>query len=197
MLLAVGGSKVESPSEDSGEPLPLLSDASRGSSVVHGKVLIEALVFVALGALSLIEWVRLTVTVRPQGTYDIFGPDRYQLLVGLALILMGILYFFREQRVPPTSPPSRSMGGTQSDSFKRRAAGSVVAIVVYASLMDILGYLLSSAVFFLLIFWCTGLTRSWSLRLVLSVLFAVVFELVFGRFLGVVFPRGSLIDIGM
>ncbi len=161
------------------------------------KVLVEAIVFAVLGVMSVIEGIRLTLNVRPHGTYDIFGPDRYQLLVGMALLVTGTIHFILERgdSSVPSLPPRPAENPSQG--FRRRAFGSVFAMIVYASLIDVLGYLASTTLFFFVIFWFTELTRSWLLGILLSIGCAAIFDLVFVHLLGVVFPRGSLIEIGI
>ena len=155
--------------------------------------LLEGILLVVMGIACVKESVRLTIHMREQFRYDFLGPDHYILGVGSSLLIIGIVYLFTQLRQKPsvresTVEKSKKWGGMV------RAAGLIGVLALYALLAGQFGYLLSSPIFFLLAFKICGV-RSWFFSVILGVACAIAFQLLFIHFLGVIFPRGSIIDL--
>lgn len=139
----------------------------------------------ALGALAIREGIRLAMTMRQPGFYDVVGPDRYLLIVGSALILIGLIHIGSERE------RRKIQGWGEKDQSLTQVLWIVGGLALYVALIPVLGYLSASVVFFLLVMRVLGLS-SWMVNGVLSVLMALVFQFIFGKLLGVILPPGIL-----
>lgn len=156
---------------------------------LFGEVFIVAL----LGILSVAEGVRLVNKENLQTT-DTLGPGYYSIGVGVFLLAVGLAYFFSQRKKltgvaisPPAAAPAAD------SAHNRTMLGMVVVMIGYIMLMDVAGYLPSTAVFFLLINRIAGF-RSWLVNAGVSALMTAAFYLVFVEWLGIIFPRGLLAD---
>lgn len=156
-------------------------------------LLSEVLVMVAVGALSIVEGIRLILKGELQ-TYDALGPGFYSIAVGSVLILIGLVYFVSERkRVIGAAKIARAPRPVGMTDYKKTMVGMVVAMIAYILLMDLAGYLLATVVFFLIINRIVGF-RSWLANLGVTALMTAAFYLVFVSWLGIIFPRGLLVD---
>ncbi len=64
-------------------------------------------------------------------------------------------------------------------------------LVIYGILIPLVGYAPATLVFFILIFRVLGL-RSWWAGIGLGLVLTLIFQVLFGHFLGVALPRGLL-----
>ena len=153
----------------------------------------ETSIIAILGILSVAEGVRL-VNRETLQTQDVLGPGYYSIGVGVFLLLAGLAYFFSQRK--------KLIGGVketpvaalaENAGYNRTMFGMVAVMVAYIVLMDVAGYLLSTAIFFLLINWIAGF-RSWLVNAGVSALMTAAFYLVFVEWLGIIFPRGLLAD---
>ena len=67
----------------------------------------------------------------------------------------------------------------------------VAIIALYIALVQIIGYPISTPIFFLLIFRAVGVT-SWVRNVALTVILSGAYYLLFVHYCGVIFPRGLL-----
>ena len=153
----------------------------------------EVFVIAVLGILSVAEGVRL-VNKETLQTQDVLGPVYYSVGVGVFLLVVGLGYFFSQRKkiagvvkATPAAAPAADAG------YNRTMFGMIAVMAAYILLMDVAGYLLSTAVFFLLINRIAGF-RSWLVNLGVSALMTAAFYLVFVEWLGIIFPRGLLAD---
>ena len=156
-------------------------------------LLSEVFIVAVLGILSVAEGVRL-VNKETLQTTDKLGPGYYSIGVGVFLLLAGLAYFLSQRKKltgvvkeEPVDAPAASAG------YNRTMLGMVVVMIAYIVLLDVVGYLLSTAAFFLLINRIAGF-RSWLVNLGVSALMTAAFYLVFVEWLGIIFPRGLLAD---
>ena len=156
-------------------------------------LLIEVLVLVIVGVLSIIEGIRLCFARKIQ-MYDVLGPGLYNVGMGSILIIMGLVYFL-SQRGKYLSAQKKSAEKDRGEDreYKRMMISMIVVMIAYIFLMDLIGYLLASLVFFFLINRVAGF-RSWLTNLGVTVLMTVSFYLIFVTWLGMIFPRGLLFD---
>ena len=144
----------------------------------------EVFVIAVLGILSVAEGVRL-VNKETLQTQDVLGPGYYS---------VGLGYFFsRRKKIAGVVKATPAAAPAADAGYNRTMFGMIAVMVAYILLMDVAGYLLSTAVFFLLINRIAGF-RSWLVNLGVSALMTAAFYLVFVEWLGIIFPRGLLAD---
>src|SRR4051812_20331368 len=114
------------------------------------KTLIGELSIVAiLGILSVAEGIRL-VNRETLQTQDVLGPGYYSIGVGVCLLLAGLAYFFSQRKktfgVMKEVPVEAPMANT---AYNRTMFAMVIVMIAYIGLLDVVGYLLATALFFL------------------------------------------------
>lgn len=155
------------------------------------KAIIEATILVGLGLISIIEGLRLGSRLRQPGFYDVVGPDRYAIGIGALLVISGIIYFLSQLRRRTVTNEPIAERGNEEKGMLFKVIGIVGILVLYAVLMPIVGYLLASIIFFLLVFKIFGV-RSWRSNIIYSVVITAIYQVVFGNFLGVILPQGYI-----
>lgn len=155
---------------------------------------IELLLIVIVGVLSIGDGIRLILKQDLQ-THDVLGPGFYSVGLGAILVIAGLVHFLTE-RGKAVSVKNKPLVGQSAEKkeFTKMMISMVVVMIAYILLMDLVGYLLASVVFFLLINRIVGF-RSWLSNMGISVLMTAVFYLVFVSWLGIVFPRGLIFDL--
>lgn len=146
-------------------------------------VLIEGTVFVIIGLVCVTEAIRMAL----RGSTHLktpFGPDQYIAVVGFILIILGLAYLLSHSK--------RSLGEEKIKPKMLIKTGSTVLIMAaYIVLIPVLGYILATAVFFLLMNRTVGV-KSWVANIITTILCAISLYAIFVFWLGMVFPRGSL-----
>lgn len=156
------------------------------------KALVEGLILVGMGIMAIIECVRLAIRVGHPGHHDVLGPIGYALIIGIFLLITGVAYLFSQGREKPVI--KEPAAGKESGALLK-VAGVVGILTLSGFLMTIIGYLLASVVFFVLVSRVLGV-KSWLFNIIYSVALALIFQLIFGNLLGVVLPQGY-IDINI
>lgn len=147
---------------------------------VNITVLIEGVVLLSIGVYTIVEGIRL-MGMKGVGQIDVFGPGRYSLMLGFLLIILGSTYvilYFRERL-------------EKKYEGRMQIVNIIVILVLYLFLVNIIGYLLASMVFFFLIFRISGF-RSWPIIASLSIGISILFHLLFVYLLDMMFPSGLL-----
>jgi putative tricarboxylic transport membrane protein len=153
----------------------------------------EVFIVAILGILSVAEGIRLVNKENLQTT-DMLGPGYYSIGVGAFLLMAGAAYFLsRRKKISGVAQDQPAAAPAGNAGYNRTMLGMVVVMIAYIVLMDVAGYLLSTAVFFLLINRIAGF-RSWLVNAGVSALMTAAFYLVFVEWLGIIFPRGLLAD---
>lgn len=151
------------------------------------RVWIEGLLLIAISIVSLIESLRLIIYKDPQTLYDVLGPGYYLLLISLGLMVTGIAYIIAHLIKLPPSIEKEEV----SREMRFRLWGSFAALGLYLILINFLGYLVSTFIFFVLEFWILGI-KSWLFNIILSIICSVAYWFVFVKYCSMVFPRGFL-----
>jgi putative tricarboxylic transport membrane protein len=147
---------------------------------VNITVLIEGAVLLFVGAYIFVDGIRL-MGLKGVGQMDVFGPGRYSLMLGFLLIILGPAYvvlYCRERLV-------------KKYESRMQIVKTIFVLCLYLFLVNFIGYLLASMVFFLLMFRVSGF-KSWPIILSLSVGISILFHLLFVSLLGMMFPSGLL-----
>jgi hypothetical protein len=151
-------------------------------------LLIEVIVIMVVGLLSIAEGIRLVVGEKIQ-LYDVLGPGFYNAGIGLILTILGILYFI-SQRGKNLNEKKK---GT-SREYRVKMLSMIVIMAVYIALIDLVGYFFASIPFFLMINKVAGL-RSWLTVVIVSLAMTISFYIIFVTWMGTVFPRGVLLSL--
>jgi hypothetical protein len=147
--------------------------------------LIDGLLFVIVGLICLVEAYRLNVSQDANLLHQELQPGFYIFLLGFALAASGVAHLlFASRSTEPGRTPS-------SWSMKVRPLYALAALVGYAVLIELVGYLAATIAFFLAVFWIFGV-RSWLVNLILSAVFGVGDYLLFVHYLTITFPPGIL-----
>lgn len=148
--------------------------------------LVEGVLLAAISLVSLAEGVRLTVYRDPYTLFDPLGPGLYIVVLALALGVVTVAFFVRARRDAPLRLEEAPVDGAGT----RRALAIVAALVGYLVLLQFVGYVTASALFFAAAFRVVGVAP------VASVLLAVVGAgacwVLFVHYGNIVFPRGLL-----
>ena len=104
----------------------------------------------------------------------------FPLAVGIALLLLSAVLFLRPQDVQPEIPDQ-----------VRRPVFILIALLAYALVLDRLGFVVSTALFFfgtsVILGW-----RRWAVGMGVSVAFSVLVYVTFTRVLAIPLPQGIL-----
>jgi hypothetical protein len=113
------------------------------------------------------------------------GPGLFPLICGVGIILLCLLWLFRNRNACNTSEPLWSGGNWF------RPALAVVIMVAYAALMEDLGYVLSTLLF--LIIWQKLVEgEKWQKTAIITVAGTVAMYILFVYLLKVALPEGML-----
>jgi putative tricarboxylic transport membrane protein len=172
-----------------------------GQKVVREKRMgiarIEGGILAFAGLVTVGDALRLIFYRNPRSIEDITGPGRYLLIVGTLLVLAALAYAALQAREPVASAKSaQDTQDAQEAPSDREGLSKLLwvfgALVVYALLMPILGYLIATAVFFLAAFRIFGF-RSWWATAGMTVVFAGACYLIFAELFSMPFPRGLIL----
>jgi len=151
---------------------------------------IQGVLIILLGVLGIIDGVSTSLSVRRENPrlYDMVGPDRWVIAVGLGLLILGILYSLMTYR--KRIPVSRLV----PEQGRAALLLTIGVLVAYGALLQYLGYVAATLAFFLAIFRIMGVT-SWRTVAMLSVVSTATYYLFFVHVAGVVFPHGLLLGL--
>lgn len=149
-------------------------------------VLIEGILVIVMGTSSLVYGIKLERLRGVKIQFDALGPGNYSLGIGIVLIILGVIYMMFEYRKGLVEEK------LVDKRLRRKMISLIVILAVYCFLMNIIGYLLASIIFFISVFRVVGF-RSWLYILGLSVGISVSYYIIFVRLLGMVFPQGIVI----
>ncbi len=120
--------------------------------------LVESLFVMALACLGLTDAWRLSNAVRAGGAFhDVIGPDRYLGVISAGLLVCGVLNLVGSLK-RPRRPEIRR--GEEGGSQVTLVIVVSFVLVIYTLLIQILGYLLATSLFFPVIYYLFGV-RSW------------------------------------
>ena len=149
-------------------------------------VWLEGLVLVAIGLVSVAESIRLVLHKDPHIQVDWLGPGYYLLALSIGVLATGIVYIFKHAKEPSVAREKTSR------EMSIRLIGSFVSCALYLVLIEVIGYLMATIVFFALMFRIVGI-KPWAYNIVLSILFSAVYYVVFVTYFNMAFPKGLLV----
>lgn len=126
-----------------------------------------------------------------------FGPQQpgfFPLIVGVGLVGFGLAFLVRTTAKPDYALREQAAEG-HADTHWRTLWTVIIGLVIYAFILEPLGYILATTIFFLAIAWIAG-SRRWIRDIIVAVLFSVVIYFGFTELLGVRLPAGLLEMVG-
>jgi hypothetical protein len=155
---------------------------------LNKKVLGEVIFISVMGIITMVEAVKLIFIKDPAAIYDRIGPGPYLLVVSMMFIGGGIAHFVANWR--------KSVGDQKviaDKELRRKLISTIVNCAIYLLLISMVGYLVSTPIFFFLQFRIEGI-KSWFRNLTLTVAISATYYLVFVRYCSLIFPRGLLFE---
>ena len=149
-------------------------------------VIIEATFFFLLSIITVLEALRLTFIKDPAAIYDPIGPGPYLLVLGTIMIIGSIFYFVSNCK--RTNSVERK--GINKRLIKKLIS-TILNCALYLFLISLVGYLISTLVFFFLQFRIEGIT-SWVRSVMLTLVVSITYYLIFAKYCSLIFPRGIL-----
>jgi hypothetical protein len=147
--------------------------------------LLESLVLLAAGALSIWDGWRLSRDERPQALFDVVGPDRYLIGLGVVLAILGLLHM-------TTALARVDNAGAPDEGTNTRTAFALAGLtILYAAAIAVLGYALATAVFLVAAFKAMAM-RSLGRAVLASLAATAVFVVIFVFVADMPLPRGLL-----
>ena len=160
----------------------------RKEMVLNKKVLGEVLFISVMGIITVVEAFRLIFIKDPAAIYDRIGPGPYLLVVSMMFIGGGIVHLVTNWR--------KSLGDQKAvvdRALRRKLISTIVNCAIYLLLISMVGYLISTLIFFFLQFRIEGI-KSWLRNLSLTFAISATYYLVFVRYCSLIFPRGVLFE---
>ena len=151
-------------------------------------IVVETVVLLVMSLIGIGQGVYLIRTPDPYAMYDKVGPGGSLILISSLIIVTLIVHLIRHRKDLSEEKTDPIAEGTT-----RRLVRAVATIAIFIVLVDIIGFLPASMVFFLLMLRFLGV-RSWPTSIVLSIVFSVSIYLLFVQALNMELPGGLLLD---
>ncbi len=133
-----------------------------------------------------------TSLVPSPSTGDPVGPRAFPYLLGICLVIAAVLLLLEIRRSHKRAEPPQPTGDRQRDWRHLVAIGGVAILTgVYFYLFEVLGYVLSTVSYLILLMAYFNRGR-WLMNVLTSVLFGVATYWLFQYVLGVSLPKGYL-----
>ena len=152
------------------------------------KALIEIILILAISVVTIIEGLRLTLYKDPSILYDPLGPGIYTLFLGIALLAVDIFYIAAHYRKGLIGKKT-----AEGQGMNKKVPGIVVVCATYLILIEIVGYMLASLAFFLIMFTVVGI-KSLRKKIILTLSVTAAYYFTFVYYGGIIFPRGIVFN---
>jgi hypothetical protein len=152
-------------------------------------ILLLGLAFEVFAIASLLDANRITTNLRRPGVFDLMGPDRYLMAIGVILLLLGLGLIFQGVRQLRTATPTATL--PVATEPVRTHLWLLGAIILYVVLMPVAGYAIATLAFFLAAFRIMGMHR-WGWTIGSAVLVTASFVLIFVWAADMPLPKGWL-----
>ena len=147
-------------------------------------VLVAGMLFLVMGLIGIAEGVLMIKGQDPRIYHDLLGPGRYLIIVSIALIISGGIYTIHHRK-------SLAEGKLWEGKETLRAVQVIAILAISLLLIEIIGYFGATLIFYLLVLRVLGI-RSWLQNIILTVVFSIIFYILFVWGCGMVFPPGIL-----
>ena len=147
---------------------------------------------IVLGALGMADAWRLSSLVRAEGTFhDVIGPDRYLGIVSAGLFICGVCNLIP---VLKSRKSPQAKGEEKEGSQIKQVVLVAFLLFAYTFAIPILGYLLSTFIFFPVIYFIFGV-RPWPKIIIVGLITAALFYAIFAYFAEMPLPKGIFENI--
>ncbi|GAB3547580.1 tripartite tricarboxylate transporter TctB family protein [Arthrobacter tumbae] len=147
---------------------------------------IAAVVILLGAAVVLFDAIRVSIN----GGFGPQQPGFFPMIVGIGLVGFGLAFLIRAT-LKPDHALEEQAAAEHKDTHWRTLWVVVVALVIYAALLDPVGYIIATSVFFVGIAWLAG-SRKIIRDVIIAVLFSAAVYFGFTELLGVRLPGGLL-----
>jgi tellurite resistance protein TehA-like permease len=151
-------------------------------------IIVEAIVLLAMSLTGLVQGLYLIRTPDPYALYDKVGPGGSLILISSLLIITLIVHLIRHRKELSEEKQEPTKEGTA-----KRLIHATVTIAIFIVLIDIIGFLPASMVFFFLIHRFLGV-QPWLKNTILSIVFSISIYLIFVQALNMELPEGLLLE---
>lgn len=148
-------------------------------------IFVETIIILGFSFVAMWEGFDLTFHKDPHTLYDPVGPGPYVVVLSFLLLIAGLFNFFLRYR----GPAGMEKEEAASKELRIKVLSTIGVCVIYFFLINILGYLLATLVFFFLQLRIERI-KSWRLNLVLTVVISFAYYFLFVEYCRVIFPRG-------
>jgi putative tricarboxylic transport membrane protein len=162
-----------------------MDDAARRRDGISEVV--PAVLLACMGAYMLLD----ARSIRIPASEHSIGPRFFPYVVGAAMVTVGICLAVAVLRGDRAEPEAGEDVDADASTDWRTLAVLVTGLVGYILILEPVGYLLSTVVFFGVVAWGLG-SRNYRALLLLSVVVPLITYLLFTRALGVYLPNGLL-----
>jgi len=152
---------------------------------LNKKLLFEVAFCLVISLISLYEGINLTFRGDLSAVHYGTGPGLYLLIVSIILMGGAITYLAINLRKPHGEEKV-----VIPREMRMKLLSTIVNCAMYILLINLLGYLVSTLVFFFLQFRIQGI-KPWH-SLILTFIISITFYFVFVRYCSLIFPRGIL-----
>jgi hypothetical protein len=148
---------------------------------------IEGALFAVMSLLCIGQGISLMLHKVPHVTYDPVGPGLYIIAIGVGLLATGIAYVAANHRTPPVKERI-----SKDKSLNVHVLLTLAAFALYCGLVYMVGYLVATLIFFLIQFRIEGI-KSLPRLVIISLIAAFAYYVLFIELSGVIFPKTLLL----
>jgi hypothetical protein len=146
--------------------------------------IVESAVLLVISLAGIIQGIQLNAVKDPQRLALLMGPGTYILVLSIVLLITAVAHVLLDYRKGAAVSTK-----TSAMHVSKKLILMVVVFAVYAFLIDIVGYIIPTILFFLLEFRLAGVT-SWKVNTILTTGLVVSFYFIFIKYCEMVFPHG-------
>jgi hypothetical protein len=151
--------------------------------IMRKAALIEGIMMLGIASAGIIEAMYI-ISHRDMNTVDeLIGPGSYILFLAVPLMITGLSHLFMEYR--KKSSDIKLGSGRQIDV---KLVGIFLMTALYIYLIGVIGYLLSSLIFFVIAFKLSGV-KSWWNNIMISCVISGSYYIIFVRMCDLIFPK--------
>ena len=142
-------------------------------------------IFLVLAGISFWDGQRITQNLRKPGVYDSLGPDRYLMLVGAILLILGVAVAVQGARERRAAVATQESG----DPVSQRHWWLLATVCAYSALIWFVGYAAATLVFFIAALWIMG-QRDWRWNVPSAVALTAAYYFMFQYAADISLPQG-------
>lgn len=146
-------------------------------------VLIEGIVLLGIAAASIIEAMYLISHKDPNTVDEIIGPGSYILFLAVPLMITGLSHIIMGYK-----KKSSKIGPGFRKQIDVKLVGIFLITAVYIYLIGVIGYLLSTVIFFVFAFKLSGV-NNWRANFIITFVISFCYYIIFVKCCDLIFPK--------